>query len=289
MGKANLENLKIANLTTLGMPELWLADSFATELLVTNHQTLRHLRIGVEMDLVVEYADNRFEYSNEVVRTTSLTECFANFMQKKFATLKETSTPVVRLESLSLIGLNLHVLTNGSMEPGFDFNNLSMLTLESCCLLEEAIPLLMGIRDGRRKVKSALRLHTLAIRHETTNYNFSQVLEEFLLSLKPLTHLHVLLEGRIRDSNMEKILRVHGQCLRSFIWDTRIGPKLDALEDLITLPKDHELLEIVARHCPGLKALGISLDWADITESEKHHKKVKVVLELCTHRHADFS
>lgn len=65
----------------------------------------------------------------------------------------------------------------GLIEPFFDFGSLTMLTLESCAGLEAAFPLLVGAA-GKRKAKSALRLHTSATRHENTS-------DEFCRSWKP--------------------------------------------------------------------------------------------------------
>ena len=265
----------MGSLTNLGMAELGIVDSLATELLARNHQNLRHLRLGSELDLVKEYANNGYMDSNGTARFC-LTETFAEIMQKKVAALKEPSTPVVRLKSLSLIGHDLYAFAKGLVEPEIDFNCLSILTLESCENLEAAFPLLGGLGDGRRKTKSALGLHTLAIRHENTSDDFLQGLEDFLVSLKPLAHLHVLLEGDYDGTiKMRKVLRVHGKSLRSLVWDERTGPRRDVHGDTTTFPDDHENLETVSKHCPGLKALGISLDWSDIACSEGNHKKVK--------------
>ena len=286
-GSADLANLKMERLTALGMSELGIVDSLATELLAKNLEPLRHLRLGSELDLAEQYANSGYMDLDENERFV-LADTFRKTLQKKVAALNEPSTVIVRLESLSLIGLDLHTFVDGLIEPKFDFNCLGMLTLESCCGLEEALPLLLGPKDGTRKAKSALWLHTLAIRHESAGAEFTRVFENFLLSLKPLTHLHVLLEGPCTyDIQLRKVLQVHGKSLRSLVWDERMGPRRDASEDNYVFSPGDEDLETVARHCPGLKALGISLDWVDMTGSRKHHKKVKVVFKLCCLLHAD--
>ena len=279
---ADLANLKMKTLTTLGMAELGIVDSLATELLAKNLETLRHLRLGSELELAEQYAKGGYMHFDEEERF-DLAHAFREILQTKVAAINEPSTVVVQLESLSLIGLHLRTFVDGLFAPEFDFNSLRMLTLESCCGLEEAFPLLLGPKDGTRKAKSALGLHTLAIRHESTGLAFSRAFEKFLLSLKPLTHLHVLLESP-SDYNIKlrKILQIHGKSLRSFLWDEKIGPRRDMAEDNHVCSPDHENLATVARYCPGLKALGISLDWRDITGSGKHHKKVNVVFKLCS-------
>ena len=287
-GSADLANLKMETLTTLGMAELGLVDSLATELLAKNLETLRHLRLGSELDLAEHYATSGDMDPNENERF-DLAYTFREFLREKVAATNEPSTVVVRLESLSLIGLDLHTFADRSIAPEIDFDCLGMLTLESCCGLEEAFPLFLGPKDGTRKAKSTLGLHTLAIRHENASAEFCRVFEKFLLSLKPLTHLHVLLEGPHDDYDIQwrKILQVHGKSLCSLLWDERVGPRQLMSDDNYVFSPDHETLEIVARHCPGLKALGISLKWEDMTGSVEHREKVNVVLQLCYLLYAD--
>lgn len=286
-GSADLANLKMETLTTLSMSELGIVDSLATELLAKNLQTLRHLRLGSELGLAEQYANIGDMDPNETERFV-LAHALRETLQKKAAALNEPSTFVLRLESLSLIGLDLHTFTDGIVVPELDFSCLGMLTLESCCGLERAFPLFLGPKDGTRKGKSKLGLHTLAIRHESAGAEFSRAFEIFLLSLKPLTHLHVLLEGPSDyDVPWRKILRVHGKSLWSLLWDERLGPRRDVSENNHVVSPNDEILEIVATHCPGLKALGISLDWEDMTGPGKHHKKVKVVSKLYYLLYAD--
>lgn len=288
-GKADLANLNIGGLTTLGMTELGSVDSMATELLARNHHNLRHLRLASEVDLVTEYAKNGHLDSSEFARLT-LTDTFAETMRKKVAALKERSAPVMQLESLSLIGYDLSAFVSGMVKPTVDFNSLSMLTLESCAGLEVALPWLTGTGGDSCKAKRALWLHTLAIRHENVSNEFLQGLEDFLRSLKPLAQLHVLLEGEY-DGTIElcKVLRVHGKSLRSLIWDERSGPRRDVAVDNTIAPMNHKNLEIVSKHCPGLKALGISLDWMEIVGFKEYHKKVNVVFGSYIDLHADLA
>ena len=278
--KADLAKLTIGGLKTLGIAELGFGDSsWATELLTRNYQNLCHLRLGSDANIVTDYAIDGWFPFDEIGRQN--TDNVAVLMGDKTQDLNEPSTPVVRLESLSLVGLDLHAFANGSIAPVIDFNSLSILKLESCACLEAAFPLLTGSGSGKRKVKSALRLHTLAIRHESTVNDFLRQLEIFLLSLKPLTHLHVLLEGHFTsDIEMQKILRVHGKLLRSLVWDERTEPRNGVRKQCALFPSEFENLELIAKHCPGLTALGISLDWKDLARSEENHKKVRAVPTL---------
>lgn len=275
--KADLANLTTEGLTSLGITELGTGGPWPPELLARNYQNLRHLRLGSELNLATQYAAKGYMDPNEH-RRSRITDTFAELMKAKFADLEEPSTPVVRLESLSLIGLDLHPFANGLIEPVVDFNSLSILTLESCAGLKAAFPLLMGPGARRRKAKSALRLHTLAIRHENTSDGFLRELETFLLWLRPLAHLHVLLEGPYEgEIGLRKVLKAHGKCLQSLVWDERTGPRSCVQVETALLANDYDDLKVVAKHCPGLKALGMSLDWGDIAGSKQNHKKVRAV------------
>ena len=271
--------MTMEDLTTLGIGEVGTSTGvpWALELLARNYQKLRHLRLGTDEFLATDYAAEGVLDSDERGRIEQ-TDIFAELMKVKVAALNETSTPRLRLESLSLTGLDLNAFAKGFFEPVIDFKGLSVLTLESCACLEAALPLLMGTGTGKRREKSALRLRTLAIRHENLSNECSRELRTFLVSLKPLTHLHVLLEGNYDEIiDLHKVLQVHGTCLRSLVWDERAGPRSEVREDSALLPdlqKVHLELRTIAKHCPGLKALGISLEWGGILQSEKSHKKV---------------
>ena len=268
----DLEHFAAGGLSTLRIAELGRGSLSPTELLIRNFSSLRHVVLGSESLIAKPYAlDGRVD--DEEDRRAQLTDVFAHFVNAIAPALSGTSTSVVRFESLSLIGLDLFAFVKGSIEPVFDFSSLSVLILESCAGLEAAFPLLMGAGAGRRKAKSGLRLHSLTIRHEDTSDIFSPELEAFLLSLKPLACLHVLLEGTCQVTiELDKVLQVHGKSLRSLIWEERSGPRIGLEDETTYVPEDHQNLKLVAKHCPGLKALGIALNWDDI--SERKHKQV---------------
>lgn len=72
------------------------------------------------------------------------------------------------------------------------------------------------------------------------------MLEDVLLSLMPLVHLHILLEGDYDGTvKLHKVLRAHEKCLRSLVWDERIAPRLELLGGTNTLSYNHLDLEVV--------------------------------------------
>ena len=274
--KTDLAKLTIEGLTTLGIEAgTGLNSPWATELLARTYQTLRHLRLGNDKYLATEYAKEGV-FDIDDVHNSQQTHNLAEIMKVKVAASNESTTPALRLESLSLTGLDLNAFVSCFQQPIIVFENLSILTLESCCCLNLALPLLMGTGAGRRKAKSALRLHTLTIRHENTSNEHIRSLETFLTSLRPLAHLHILLEGYSEEGlQLEKVLQVHGTCLQSLIWDERTGPRTDVQDDTAFNQYYQKNLQLIAKHCSGLKALGIAFDWEDVFHFEKNHKKVK--------------
>ena len=273
---ADLAELKIGGLTVLDIAELRLPINLPLELLARNYRTLRHLQLGNEADLVEDYARNGSVDVDESCRF-SRTRRLAELMKERLAALKEPSTPVVQLDSLSIIGFDLLPFANGLFKPVIDFNSLSILKIESCSGLAQALRTLMDLGIGSRKAKNALGLHTLEIRHEATSDEFMIRLSLFLISLKPLAHLHVLLEGVYDESlfNMEEVLQVHGTCLRSFVWDERIEPRNVMGIDTACFHDPYKNLELIAKYCPGLRALGISIHWEDVIELDEGHDWVR--------------
>ena len=176
---ADIEELAIGGLTTLSIAGLIRGNSWPIQMLARCYKNLRHLRLGNEVDLAKEYADEGCVDPDEFNRV-QLTGYFAGIM-KIYGPYDKPYTSMARLESLSLIGLDVFAFAKGDIEPRIDFNNLCTLTLESCTRLEAAFPLLMGAGASKLKGKSALRLRAFAIRHENTTDEAIQVRKNFAL------------------------------------------------------------------------------------------------------------
>lgn len=165
------------------------------------------------------------------------------------------------------------MLIDGALEPIVDFNNLDSLVLESCTGLDDAFSMLMGPRVPRRDIMGASRLHTFGLRHENVNDTFMRHFNTFLVSLSPLEHLHVLLEGSSELQDLPQILKAHGKSLSSLVWwDHRTSPRADMLIETARIPLEHENLKLVAKYCTRLQALEIPPDWEDLTESSENQQ-----------------
>ena len=205
---------------------------------------------------------------NRCARTRlSNTDHFMMILSNQIVIQKGLSVPMVmRLKSLSLCGFDLDSILTKSSYFGINFNSLRSLTLESCAGVELALPKLMGPGVVCRDTLGALQLEAFVLRHESPAENFPQVLETFLLSLRPLKTLHILLEDLCQAYFPYKALNHHGKALQSLIWNNRITR--DAiLND--TLPNKFSHLKYIARHCTRLKALGITLDWEALASPDK--------------------
>lgn len=76
---------------------------WAAELLARSYQTLRHLRLGNDKYLATEYAKEGV-LDVDYIRRFQQTDDLAEIMKMKITALNESSTPPLRLESLSLTG-----------------------------------------------------------------------------------------------------------------------------------------------------------------------------------------
>ncbi len=123
-----------------------------------------------------------------------VTEHLADLLITEHDALYKPDVLMLRLDSLSLSGFDLAVIVRGLPAPLIDFNNLSTLIIQSCSGLDEALSMLMGPNVTRRETMGALQLRTLIIRHENADSVFMRSLNEILVSLRPLTTLHVLLK-----------------------------------------------------------------------------------------------
>lgn len=255
-------SMEAALLGTKGLTNLRLrsyveARSWPLDLVVNNFRVLRHLQIGSEVDLALIYARDGSLGAYRSDRTRELVEGLDfMYLDVHQHSDDEQADPNLRLESLHLCGFDLNMLVEDLDEPMIDFNNLGTLVLESCAGLDEALGLLMGAEVAPSETLGALRLHSFVIRHENATDDFMLELEAFLVSLKPLTKLHALLEGDQQLANLPKVLKVHGKTLGSLIWDQRTGPRKVIEEDTSIFPNDIAHLRAIAKYCTNLKSLG---------------------------------
>lgn len=271
--KSNLAGLAVDNSRTLNIAGLDVGGgTWPYRLLAKNYRTLRHLQLSNEISMASAYSEQGTLGPLPVRKRD--TEVLMAEMQEKFSHLDESYIPVLRLDSLSVCGFDLHAITQGFPDPLIDFSSLGKLVLESCAGLSEAFLLLTGSNISRRDAIGSLNLHTFILRHEGVYDIFPRELEKFLVSLRPLSTLHVMLEGETDGDILGKVLKIHGKSLLSLIWDERLRPRTDILEDTSDLLA-FENLRIIGKNCTQLKALGVPLDWEGLSECDRSHSKVR--------------
>lgn len=175
----------------------------------------------------------------------------------------DISVPILKLESLKVIGWDLRPLVNGSYRPITDFNSLTSLILESCCGLYDALTMLTEVSNGRT-VSRLPNLQSLSIRNEHDEHrDFPRTLDYFLRSLSPLRTLHLLNSGAYIVRTSKHFLEIHGATLRTLVYDERLGQRHDLADDRLVDLRDGGRLTTIVKHCPNLVELGISLRWND--------------------------
>ena len=267
-----LDKLVVLNIDTLQGPRHF---TWTVCLVERNRKTLRQLRIGNEQRLAQLYAFNRSDDldSEASVFTGGLLDSLNRLLPDH-----KPSNATLSLESLILCGLDFRKLVQQSFMPPNDnlrinFDNLDALALESCIGLADAFPRLVGPEHARDNSSNPLRLRTFILRQERIDDNFMSALETFLLSIPPLTTLHVLLEGtQIMSVDVPEILKAHGQSLRSLIWDHRHQPGVGStgITPFFQWPWDFEHL---VDFCPKLRSVGFSLDWSRLTDGSRHFRE----------------
>lgn len=264
LAMTNLRTLKIAALDVWGR-------KWPIYLLAKNSKNLRALKLSNETAMALRYKHRRARDPHGTLRR-SATERLVESLRTEHDALPGWTVPTLRLDSLSLCGFDVSVIVQELPAPLVDFNNLSSLVIQSCSGLNEALRMLMGTNTARRKTMGALQLRTLIIRHEDVDDAFMPIPKAFLMSLCPLTTLHVLLEGRSDIEILEESLEPHGKSLESLVWDERYVPRSHIQVD--TCWAEKLTLRHIAKHCIKLKALGIPLCWQELTESDSAHLRV---------------
>ncbi|KAI4193997.1 MAG: hypothetical protein LQ348_002720 [Seirophora lacunosa] len=166
-------------------------------------------------------------------------------------------SPALKLESCALKGLEADSILQSLGSTLVDVTNLTSLCLEACSGLERALQFLSGIDGG----PSMMKLQSFVLRHTTADSKFGESLLKFLQSVPSLAHLSVLLESPNQVDCLPAVLQVHGQTLKSLVWDEQpIGHNARN----ILIPPCSQLKDIL-EHCPGLVELGVCLNWEIFT------------------------
>ena len=273
LGQKRLCSLQLADIC---LPN----ENWATKLLVQNHDSLRHLKLGIESRIEKQYAKTGQLEARARVSIDETQKLFEG-IREHLQNVDETMDGAIPLKSLSLIGLDVSALLTGLELPLFDLKNLRTLSLESCVGLEAAFSQF----ESRRPLTDPFPLHTFVLRHERLSNDFLEVLKTFLINLAPLKTLHILLEGSSTNEILKEVLDVHGCSLRSLVWDIRNGARSSARVDPSVFSSEENFweLKVISQRCTQLKALGLAVNWK-ILEDDSQWSNVceNVILSILT-------
>ena len=268
---------------------------WAASMLFVNAESLRDLHLGFTNRIAHDYALKRRPQHDE------MSALLASGLDK---ILSECSPedPLIHLslESLALCGFDfgsvVRSVVRNEIGLDVDFNNLTMLRLESCAGLSQAFQLLMGQADSSKLALSALQglfvrleepVQDLFVGLKEPVQDFTPGLESFLTSIGGLTSLQVLIDGASATQDLEPILKVHGESLRMLVWDERRGRRTHLGVSTSLLPSKVGNLNVISQYCRCLEVLAIPLDWEAIRSSDEHHMAVTESNSHTTYPSAD--
>ena len=257
--------------------EFFLTVKAAAWLICKNRKTLRHLGIGLESRILGAFYHHDLDVVEENFEDT---ESFMDLL-KEFDQNAKSQAPMLRLESLKMIGLDPRVMLFGQSilggqsssrsisRPFVDLQHLTSLTLESCFNLGRLLHLLArsssdGSVNGDESVKNLPNLRSLTIRSEDTHRLRSSALKSFLCALSPLKSLRILFSGQSVLPRLSDILPIHGATLEALVWEDRLGRRADLKSDRIPFDEACDIMDRasdIAEFCPNLVELGIAVKW----------------------------
>ena len=264
------------------LKQLWVCSLHSTEranrplheFMQGSRREIRDLYLGSNLDVVHHYRRGLEEPSARVASRTAIVLAGV----KKTAERKGRTSiapSLLELESLQLSGLNIGTLVESVELPLFIIENLSCLVLDQCLGLDEVL-IALEQRHGCETETGPdypLKLKRFSIRQDFCKLHTVMQLEAFLVAFRGLEHLSVLLEG-MTPLDLGPILKIHGSTLLSLVWDERGAKRIEACVPVHAFTTPVGRLTTIAEECPHLKALGIALDWKDLTNSNLHHPEV---------------
>ena len=122
-------------------------------------------------------------------------------------------------------------------------------------------------------------LRTFILRAENVNDLTMEKLQDFLEKITPLKTLYLLLEGTFGRKIMETVLEVHGPAMRNLIWEERRSSRCNIRAPELQV-SDNDL-KVIAKHCPDLESLGISVRWPYLTSDAARYQRDMLSLPAC--------
>lgn len=254
-----------------GLEKLHVADMepsysvhFVPRIMISSHSSLKHLKLGCERFIARPCLLGGNPLAEEELYDFT-DEMLGDFKRALKCTGRQRSGMLLQLETVHLIGFDFRKLTTDSEAPFLELSELSrleVLTLESCFIEGATLSLLSP--QTALGLTWTPRLQSFHLRYEKSDAMFQHQVRAFLGSFTGLVHLSVLLEGSGGYIDPDCFIENHGRTLKTLVWDQRSKPRT-LVGQSTSIPLDHSFrycIYAIARGCPGLRELGLSLPYA---------------------------
>ena len=244
-----------------------------SEILVSNHSSLKHLKLGCEKFIARPCLLGGSPLAEESLYdfTDSTLEDWKDILEEFKDTLAlnkgKGHNTLLRLQTLHLIGFDFGKLTADSEASFLELSGLSRLnalTLESCFIKGSTFSLLSPQTSSGSSWTP--RLQSFSLRYEKSDATFQHHLRAFFGSFTGLVHLSVLLEGSDGYLKPDCFIENHGKTLKTLVWDLRSEPRTSIQQSTNSFddsPSQSLYTQAIATGCPGLRELGLSLVTCD--------------------------
>lgn len=255
-------------LTRLYLPDM-AHDELASKCLTISWGTIRFLRLGFEAGVVNTCAEHgAISHPTWIAEAATLTHTFTETLKNDLQKAQINPQFLLKLERVSLCGLDLNDLIESQLEARLDLTALSRIQLESCRGLSQALGQLISSGQLASTVNRLCGLKSFFLRQEGSDRTLGDRLETFLGSFTGFKHIHLLLEGSCVWRPLAQALKAHNKSLVTLVLDIRTGPRTLANADLSYMPMPLSQLKGLAMNCPRLTGLGLTLNWTSIFANE---------------------
>lgn len=236
---------------------------------------LEHLCLGAESCAYRSYKDLYPDFHEDI---DSVVNEMVDSMREILGFIEELSDegpPYIYcsdLTALDLKGLNVSKLFKADFTI-LNWQSLTSLTLESCRGIEHAFEF-FAENFNLSSSSSHMRLKLFSIRHDSCDQDFRNQLVKFLVSIPGLINLSVLLETKRPLEDFEKVMSRHGKSLKTLLWDERKRRQDASFPLRRTNPLSYHHVDTIARCCPNLTELGLSLDWIRFSRKKDDQRAV---------------
>ena len=259
----SLQIIHLAHMQTPIFPFAYWSNGYrpalVVDLLATNRDTLRHLKLGIgaALDADETIDEDPFLWQKEVCDALSVIGCNTAPLNAE-----EPKDALLKLESLHLTTLDFKNIRLSQIRSIIDLKCLRALSLELCR---------DPFKGFRPEIQSSFfgwtsNLKELSFKTELWSPHDNKGLAALLMSFTGLYHLSILIE-EVCDANPGGLFPAsnftinHGETLTSLIWEHRRTPYLEKPKHYWDNPRSWDTSQLgeICGGCPHLRELGTVL------------------------------